>query len=117
MGLKLLLKMLGFVGLVLLIGIALASLGVSSAQASYVGLLIPLGLFAFIIYKFKKEGVVAILYFLGGLFILSSILSGYSGIVLYVLLIIGVVMSGLAYLLAKIWEVKLFKKKEVKENL
>ena len=115
MGLKLLLKMLGVVGLVVLVAIILAVSGVR--QASYIGLLVPLGLFAFVIYKFKKEGVVAILYVLGGLFILSSILLNYAEEVRYISLIIGAAIVGSARFLAKIWKVELFRGKKVKKNL
>lgn len=127
MGLKLLLKMLGITTLVIVLLVATSL--VVGTSITYLAILVPLGLFAFLIFKFGKEGVVAILFFVGILFIFIPILSdllgyfifapilgyflGFEPFWLYLIgIIIGVILIAIAFLLRKIWGVKIFKKKQ-----
>jgi len=115
MGFKLLLKMLGIITLVIVV-LVIASLFIGE-NLSYLAYLVPLGLFAFIVYKFGKEGLVSILIFLGGVLILGSVLLGFLGqisdLTLYITLIIGVILIVIAFLLGKMWGVKIFKKRRI----
>lgn len=109
--LGLLLKMLGIIFLVIVVLIVVS---ISTGEnSSYIALLIPLGFFAFLIFKFRKEGLVSILYFIGGALILSAILNHFLGILQFLdyltSLIIGIIFSAIAFLLGKFWNVKIFK--------
>ena len=75
---------------------------------SYLAMLIPLGFFAFLIYKFKKEGVVSIFLFLGGGLVVYGMI--FSIPINFEAVIIGVIFLGIGYLLKKVWNVKIFEK-------
>jgi len=77
------------------------------------GMLVPLAFFGIVIYKFKKEGVVAVLYFLGGLIILAGIITFNENGFGFVVMGIGVVLAGVASFLGKKWRIKIFGKKNV----
>jgi hypothetical protein len=108
MGFKLLAKMLGLIILFIIVaGIASLSLGKNSY---YIGLLLPVLLFGFLIYKFKKNGIISIIYFLGGAFLLYGFfLLNFIGI------IIGLIFLGIGFFLSKIWKIDIFKKKTSKD--
>jgi hypothetical protein len=100
-------------GLILLFLIALmvVMLTTDNNDIAYLGLLVPLGLFAFVIYKFGKEGLVTILYLIGIFFIYGGItyrdLEGK-----LIILAIGVILFLAGYFLGKKWNVGIYKPKQ-----
>lgn len=83
-------------GLSLLTLIAIASLNLFGS--AYLAMLIPLlFLFAYVIYKFKEEGIISVLLFVA----LIAIVVGSTG--LYINLVIGIALVILALLLSKKW--------------
>ncbi|MEM7826135.1 MAG: hypothetical protein QW451_00705 [Candidatus Aenigmatarchaeota archaeon] len=107
MNFKLLAIMVGIIFLVFLI--AIVGSIVTGKNLSILGLLVPIGLFTFVVYKFKKEGVVSILLFVGGLMIMGSFISVESLRVKLIGVFIGLILEVVAFLLAKIWGVMIFK--------
>lgn len=113
---RLLLKMLAFFAIVFVVialAVALSSVnrtalggGAPNQYLPYIALVIPLGLFAFIIYKFGKAGLTAILYFLGAVAaiygLISLVTNPYSGMIA---LVLGAVFIAASWSLRKAWRI------------
>jgi len=100
-------------GLIILFLIALmvAIVTTGNNDLAYLGLLVPLGLFAFVIYKFGKGGLVTMLYLIGAYFIYGGITYGnLEGKI--IILAIGVILFLAGYFLGKKWNVRISKPKQ-----
>lgn len=96
--LKLLLIMLGVIALFIVI-VAVAALLSNNESVANLGAIIPLALVGFIVYKFGKAGLTAILYFIGGVCVLAGAIYGLTSV------IVGIVFLIVAYAMMKAWHI------------
>ena len=100
--LKLLGKMLAVIVAVMLV-VAFASIG-SGRDLAWLAILVPIGLFAFVIFKFKKSGIVAVIGVIGTLFIFATPFTDTIRGAL-VPLVAGAILISISLMLRRRWKV------------
>ena len=117
-----------FLIILFLIALMIVMLTRGNNNLVLLGLLIPLGFIVFIVYKFGKDGVVTLLYVVGGFFLLGSVTMignyGYKATISWseiqnlILNMVAIFTIGLVFILAasflrKKWKMQVSEKEDI----